>query len=190
MARRCHALTPRAGTPEKAHATGNALEPHGVLHGFRVVRNVKVQAVIVQQRGLRVVAAAQRVRLQHLVVLELQPLRARTMVEQRARAKQNRRARSSANCWFETKNLFSSFSRLSTPPPAPRRARLTDLEQRVVGVAMQELELAGVDAHHAQQQLPGQAQRERHFLVVEHLVDDGLCARRRRQAHAAQPRAL
>jgi hypothetical protein len=43
---------------------------------------------------------------------------------------------------------------------------------------VQEVQLAVVDAHHAQQQLTGEAQRQRHLLVVEGLMDDGVCSPR------------
>ena len=59
-------------------------------------------------------------------------------------------------------------------PPLP--TRLAHVHQRSLGVARQQLQLARVDAHDPQQQLPGQAQRQRHFGGVEGLVDDGLCA--------------
>ena len=71
----------------------------------------------------------------------------------------------------------------SKPPldASPRRlcaTHLPNLDQRLRAVALQEVQLASVDADDSQQQLAREAQRQGNFLVVERLVDDCVCTAR------------
>ena len=86
-------------------------------------------------------------------------------------------------CWVVDRAVVSASPHKGRLQPEAARSQccahpathLPELDQRLRAVSLQEVQLPSVDADHAQEQLAGEAQRQGHLLVVERLVDDGVC---------------